>query len=140
VYLQLTVLNISISSLCNTQTFTLTHRAEPFLKSRQMCSHSRTSQHFMKPEGLLPCSQNPPLVPILSQINPIHPIPYYLSKINFKHLDLNINYRRNNTANSFSSPNIYFNLIESHTSQLCNFLCSRLRCILFKEINKYIHK
>jgi hypothetical protein len=34
-----------------------THGAEPFLKSRQLCSYSRTSQHFMKPEGSLPCSQ-----------------------------------------------------------------------------------
>jgi hypothetical protein len=37
-----------------------THGAEPFLKSRQLCSYSRTYQHFMEPEGSLPCS----LVPI----------------------------------------------------------------------------
>jgi hypothetical protein len=37
----------------------------------------------MEPEGSLPCSQDPPLVPILSQINPIHTIPSYLSKIHF---------------------------------------------------------
>jgi hypothetical protein len=37
----------------------LTHGAEPFLKSRQMCSYSRTSQHFMEPEGSLLCSQDP---------------------------------------------------------------------------------
>jgi hypothetical protein len=30
----------------------LTHGAEPFLRSCQLCSYSRTSQHFMEPEGL----------------------------------------------------------------------------------------
>jgi hypothetical protein len=64
-------------------THSLTHEAEPFLRSCQLCSHSRTSQRFMEPEGPLPCSQEPLLVPILSQINPIHPIPSYLSKIHF---------------------------------------------------------
>jgi hypothetical protein len=37
----------------------LTHGAEPFLRSRQLCSHSRTSQDFMEPQGSLPCSQEP---------------------------------------------------------------------------------
>jgi hypothetical protein len=32
----------------------ITHGAEPFLRSRQLCSYSRTSQHFMDPEGSLP--------------------------------------------------------------------------------------
>jgi hypothetical protein len=59
----------------------LTHGAEHFLKSCQFCSYSRTYQHFMEPEGSILCSQDPPLVPILSQINPIHTIPFYLSKI-----------------------------------------------------------
>jgi hypothetical protein len=31
----------------------------------------------MEPEDSLPCSQEPPLVPILSQINPVHTIPSY---------------------------------------------------------------
>jgi hypothetical protein len=31
----------------------------PFLKSCQLCSHSRTSQRFMEPEGSLPRSQEP---------------------------------------------------------------------------------
>jgi hypothetical protein len=34
-----------------------THGAEPFLRSRQLCSYWRTSQHFTEPEGSLPCSQ-----------------------------------------------------------------------------------
>jgi hypothetical protein len=37
----------------------LTHGAEPFLTSRQLCSYSRTFQHFMEPEGSVPCSQEP---------------------------------------------------------------------------------
>jgi hypothetical protein len=49
------------------------------LRSRQLCSYSRTSQHFMQPEGSLPCS----LVPILSQIEPVHTTRSYLSKIHF---------------------------------------------------------
>jgi hypothetical protein len=39
--------------------YLLTYGAEPFLRSNQLCSHSRNSQHFMKPEGSLPCSQEP---------------------------------------------------------------------------------
>jgi hypothetical protein len=39
--------------------YLLTYGAEPFLRSCQLCSHSRTSQHFMEPEGSLPCSQEP---------------------------------------------------------------------------------
>jgi hypothetical protein len=35
------------------------HGAEPFLRSRQLLSYSRISQHFMESEGSLPCSQEP---------------------------------------------------------------------------------
>jgi hypothetical protein len=35
------------------------HGDEPFLKSRQLCSYSRISQHFMEPESSLMCSQEP---------------------------------------------------------------------------------
>jgi hypothetical protein len=35
------------------------HGVEPFLISRQLWSYSGTSQHFMKPEDSLPCSQEP---------------------------------------------------------------------------------
>jgi hypothetical protein len=37
----------------------ITYEAEPFLRRRQLCSYSRTSQHSMEPEGSLPCSQEP---------------------------------------------------------------------------------
>jgi hypothetical protein len=53
------------------------HGSESFLRTHQLCSYSRISQHFMEPEGSLPCSQEP----ILSQINPVHTTPSYLSKI-----------------------------------------------------------
>jgi hypothetical protein len=33
------------------------HGAEPFLRNRQLCSYSRTSQQFMEPEGSIQCSQ-----------------------------------------------------------------------------------
>jgi hypothetical protein len=57
-------------------THSLTHGAEHFLRMRQVCSHSRTSQHFMEPEGLLPSSQEPSIgsYPELDQSNPYHPI------------------------------------------------------------------
>jgi hypothetical protein len=57
-----------------------TRGAEHFLRSRQLFSHSRTSQHFMKPEGSLPCSQEPStgLYPERHQYNAHRPI---LSKI-----------------------------------------------------------
>jgi hypothetical protein len=62
-------------------THSLTHGAEPFLRSCQLCRPSRTSQHFIEPEGSLPHSSEP--FPILSQIDPIHTIPSYIPKIQF---------------------------------------------------------
>jgi hypothetical protein len=54
----------------------LTRGAEPFLRSCQLCSYSRTFQHFMEPEGSLPCSQEPPTGPYTQpdQSNPYHTI------------------------------------------------------------------
>jgi hypothetical protein len=44
-------------------TYLLIHEAEPVLRSRQFCSHSRTSKHFTEPEGSIPCSQEPSTSP-----------------------------------------------------------------------------
>jgi hypothetical protein len=57
-------------------TISLTHGDEPFLGTRQLCSNSRTSQHFTEPEGSLPSWQDPSSSPYLEsyQTNPYHPI------------------------------------------------------------------
>jgi hypothetical protein len=54
----------------------LIHRAEPFLRSRQFCSYSRASQHFIEPEGSLSRSQQTSTgqYPVLDQFNPYYPI------------------------------------------------------------------
>jgi hypothetical protein len=57
------------------------HGAGPFLRSRQLCCSSRTSQHFMEPEVSIPCSQEPSTCPYLCQINPVHTTSSYLPKI-----------------------------------------------------------
>jgi hypothetical protein len=41
------------------RTYLFTYGAEPFLRSRQLCSPSRTSLHFMEPERSIPCLQEP---------------------------------------------------------------------------------
>jgi hypothetical protein len=77
--------SITIWSLliCHWHTFplilfwcSLTHGAEPFSRSCQLCSYSRTSQHFMEPEGSIPCSQQPSTGPYPQpdQSNPYHSI------------------------------------------------------------------
>jgi hypothetical protein len=56
-------------------TKSLIHGGETFLRSCQLCSFSRTWQHFMEPKGSLPCSQEPSTSPyILSQIDSVHTI------------------------------------------------------------------
>jgi hypothetical protein len=48
---------LKLEPLINTtHSHSLTHGAEPFLRNCQLYSYSRNSQHFMEPEGSLPCS------------------------------------------------------------------------------------
>jgi hypothetical protein len=56
--------------------YLLTYGAGPFLRRRQLCSYSRISQHFMEPEGSLPCSQEPSPGPYPEpdRSSPYHPI------------------------------------------------------------------
>jgi hypothetical protein len=53
------------------------------LRSCQLCSHSRTSQHSMEHEGSLPCSQDPSTGPHPEpdRPSPYHPILSYLRSI-----------------------------------------------------------
>jgi hypothetical protein len=53
------------------------------------------SRHFIEPDGSLPCSQDFPLVPILSQINPIHTIPSHPLKIRFNIVRLYLHHWNN---------------------------------------------
>jgi hypothetical protein len=73
-------------------THSLSHGAEPFLRSCQLCSYSRTSQHFMESGGPLPCSQEPSTGPYPEpdQSNPYHSI---LSKIHFNVVILRYMYK-----------------------------------------------
>jgi hypothetical protein len=48
----------TIDRYSDTDTHSLTHGAEPYLRWCQLCSYSRTPQHFMEPEASLPCSQD----------------------------------------------------------------------------------
>jgi hypothetical protein len=59
------------------------HGAEPFLRSRQLCSYSRTSQHVTEPEGSLPCSQGPTTSPYPEpdRSSSCHPHPISLRSI-----------------------------------------------------------
>jgi hypothetical protein len=59
----------------------ITHGAEPFLRSSQLRGHSRNNPSILwKPKVHYHVHKSPPTVPILSQTNPIHTIPPYLSE------------------------------------------------------------
>jgi hypothetical protein len=58
----------------NNVAHSLTHGAEPFLRSNQLCSYSRNSHHFMESEGSLRCPQQPSTGPYSEpdESNPYH--------------------------------------------------------------------
>jgi hypothetical protein len=63
-------------SFITSLTHSLNHGAEPFLRSRQLCSHSGNSQRLMEPESSLPCSKDTSVSPYHEphQSNPYHHI------------------------------------------------------------------
>jgi hypothetical protein len=67
----------------NRLTHSLTHRPEPFVRSYQFGSHSRTSKFLWIPKVHYRVHKSPPLVAILSHIDSTHTIPSYFSKIHF---------------------------------------------------------
>jgi hypothetical protein len=79
----------------------LTKGTDPFLGSRQLCSYSKTSQHFMEPEGSLSCSQEPSTGPYPEpdRSSPYHPILSLLRSI----LILSIHLRLGLTSDLFPS-------------------------------------
>jgi hypothetical protein len=66
------------------------HGDEPFLRSRQSLSYSRTTQHCMKPEGSLRVHKIPPLVLISSQIFQSTPPQSYFSNCKIRHINRHI--------------------------------------------------
>jgi hypothetical protein len=73
-------------------TYLLSYGAEPFLRNRQLCSYSRTSQHFVKPNSSLLCSQVSSICPYPKpdRFCPHHPISLRSILILSTHLRLHL--------------------------------------------------
>jgi hypothetical protein len=48
------IIMLPVKCQIKAHSYSLTHGAEPILRSCQLCSYSSTSQHFMEPDGSLP--------------------------------------------------------------------------------------
>jgi hypothetical protein len=64
-------------------TYLLTYKDEPFLRSCQFAATRELPSILWNPKVPYCVHKRPPLVPILSQIDPAHTITAYLSKIYF---------------------------------------------------------
>ncbi|PNF13898.1 hypothetical protein B7P43_G10657, partial [Cryptotermes secundus] len=116
----------------------LTHGAEPFWRSRQFCSYSRTSQHFMELEGSLPCSQEPPSS--LSKINfnivhppatcPVHLILFALGEGYKLRSSSLCSFLQPPVTSSLFDSNINLNTLFSNTLSLCSSLKLRDQVII----------
>jgi hypothetical protein len=62
---------------------TITNAAEPFCRTRQLCSHSELLSILWNPKVDYLVHESLPPVSDLSQMDPVHTIPSYLFKIHF---------------------------------------------------------
>jgi hypothetical protein len=74
-------IKIKLSRPWNTRVNYLTPWSWVLLEKPPVAQLFKNFPHFMEPESLLPCSQEPSLIAILSQINPVHTASSCLSKI-----------------------------------------------------------
>jgi hypothetical protein len=107
---------------CNhTEISVLRRGAESILRSWQSLSWPINFPSLMKAYGSLPCSQQPPLDPILSQLNPVHPLTHYFPKIRLS-IIIPSTSRYHICSLSFSfydihtSPHVFYMLCPFHTT------------------------
>jgi hypothetical protein len=70
--------------VCNSECwyYLLTYGAEPFLRSCQLCSHSKELPSILwNPKVHHRVHKSPPLVPILSHIDPVHTTTEHITSI-----------------------------------------------------------
>jgi hypothetical protein len=83
IFTEMRTSNIVTTWLMYLLTYLLTYGSEPFLKSCQLCTDSRIPIILWNPKVHYHVHKSGPLVPILSQIDPVHTIPFYHFKIYF---------------------------------------------------------
>jgi hypothetical protein len=73
----------------------------------------------MEPEGPLPWYKNPPLVPIMTQMNPVHTTPSYFCKIHFNIIQLCLGLPSGFISSGFPSKILYTSKYPSQFKVLC---------------------